>query len=114
MSQRRLLSYENGVKTWFHYDLNGAKHAEERSWGLEYEFDDFGHEVEASKVLQNDPDHWKQGVKDDLVHYAHIPDAVLLKWHTMGVNINDQRELFRMVNKPEWRYLKCVDKVHLG
>jgi hypothetical protein len=114
MGQRRLLSDEFGVKTWFHYDLNNAKHAEERTWALETEFSDFSHEVEASKELQKDPGHWKEGVKNDMVHYAHIPDAILMQWHSMGVNINDQRELFRMVNRPEWRYLKCTEKIHLG
>lgn len=114
MADKRLLSYENGVKEWFHYDVNQAKHAEERKWGIEYEFDMPTAELEASKTLQNDPEHWKQGVKNEMVHYAHVPDAVLLKWHVMGVNINDPRECIKMVNKPEWRYLKCVEKVHLG
>lgn len=111
---RRLLSNENGVKEWFYYDLNHAKHAEERQWGIEYEFADFSHEIEASKTLQNDPDHWKKGVKDEMVHYAHVPDSILLRWHSMGVNINDPKALIEMVNKPDWSYLKCVDKVHIA
>ena len=116
MTIRKLLDYDpvNGIKTFFRYDPLESKHAEERSWTFEYEAEDFAHEVEASKALQNDDDHWKDGVKDGMVHFAHIPNAILLKWHTMGVNINDAKELINMTNRPEWKYLKCVDKVHIA
>jgi hypothetical protein len=68
--------------------------------------------LEASKALAKDPDHWKNGVKKEFVHYAHIDDAILFLWYTMGVNINEPKELLDMVNRPEWSYLKCTGKVH--
>jgi hypothetical protein len=32
----------------------------------------------------------------------------------MGVNIGDPKALIEMVNKPEWKYLKTTDKVHVA
>jgi len=68
--------------------------------------------LEASKALAKDNEHWNKGVKNGWLHYAHIDDALLFKWHTMGVNISEPKELLEMVNKPEWAYLKCTGKVH--
>lgn len=103
---RRLLSHEDGIKTYF--EQRG------RGWHIEYEFDDVDANLEYSKSLQNDPETWKQGMKKDFVHYCHIPPSILLKWHLEGVNINNPRALVNMVNRREWRYLKCVDKVHVA
>jgi hypothetical protein len=47
-----------------------------------------------------------------MAQYAHIPDSVLVTWKSMGVDINDSKELFRMVNKPEYSYLKTTTKFH--
>lgn len=82
-------------------------------WQFRHEFESVKVELEASKALAKDEDHWKSGVKGGLVHYAHIPDSVLFKWHCEGVDLKDKKALFEMVNKPEWSYLKCVDKFHL-
>jgi len=68
--------------------------------------------LEASKALAKTNDHWNDGVKKEWVHYAHIPDAILFLWHTMGVNINEPKELLDMVNRPEWAYWKLTDKKH--
>ena len=107
-ADERLIDYDaiNGVRT---YGSSSGKDGE--IWAIRYEFDDVSHEVDASRELQKDPDHWKKGVKGGLVHAAHIPDSILIKWFAMGVNINDPKELLRMVQRPEWRYLMCVDKV---
>lgn len=102
------ISYDavNGVTTFFSSD---GKQGE--NWAIRHEFDDVSHEVDASRELQKDGDHWKKGIKNSWLHAAHIPDAILLKWHGMGVNINEPKELLCMVQRPEWRYLMCVDKV---
>lgn len=99
----RLLDYTDGVKTYV--EKVGD------TWNWKYEYDDVSPSLDYSKGLQNEPEHWKQGVKKDMVHYCHIPVAILMKWHHEGVNINNPRALINMVNKREWRYLKCVDKV---
>lgn len=104
----RLLSYDraNGVKTFF---SSGGKGDE--NWAIRHEFEDVSPEVDASRELQKDDNHWKDGVKKEWIHAAHIPDAILLKWHVDGVDINDPKELLRMAQRPEWRYLMCVDKI---
>lgn len=101
----RLLDYDpySGVKTFFSAD--GERFA------IRQEFEDVSAEVEASRAFQKDDDHWKKGVKNSWLHAAHIPDAVLLQWHAMGVNINEPKELLQMVQRPEYHYLRCVDKV---
>jgi hypothetical protein len=103
-----LLDYDpiNGVKTYF---SSGGKGGE--FWSVRHEFESVAPQLEASRALQKDDDHWKKGVKKDFVHAAHIPDSILLKWHAMGVDINRPKELLKMVQKREWRYLMCVDKV---
>lgn len=104
----RLLDVDplTGMKTWFKGDS--------KEWTLFYEDPDMSGTLDHNKRLANDPENWKRGVKNEMAHYAHIPNPILLKWHTMGVNINDPRELVRMCNRPEWRYLKTTEKVHLA
>lgn len=106
-SGERLLDYDraSGVKTFFSSEAGGDR------WAIRQEFGDVSPEVDASRELQKDDDHWKKGVKSGWLHAAHIPDPILLKWHAMGVNINEPKELLRMAQRPEWRYLMCVDKV---
>jgi hypothetical protein len=105
--QERPFSYDplTGIRTFFSSTPRGE-------WQFRHEFDDTYAEVEASKALAKNEDHWKKGVKNSMLHYAHIPDAILFKWHCEGVDIRDQRELLKMVNKPEWAYLRCTEKIH--
>lgn len=102
----RLLSHEDGIRTYVKSDGT--------NWEFKYEFDDVSTDLDYTADLRNNPDTWRNGVKNELVHYCHIPPSILLKWHFDGVNINNARELVNMVNRPEWRYLKCVDKVHVA
>jgi hypothetical protein len=69
--------------------------------------------LEHSNSLRNDEDYWKKGVKNEMAHYAHIPNILLEKWANEGVDINDNQALFDMVNKPEYAYLKTTTK-HVG
>lgn len=70
--------------------------------------------LEFSRGLQNDDDYWKDGVKKDMAHYAHIPNILLEKWALEGVDINDNQALFEMVNKPEYAYLRTTRKFESG
>lgn len=107
---KRFLEYDamNGITTYFDTDAQG------KDWTFHYEAEDVGYTLDASKQLAANHDHWNQGVKNDMVHYAHIPNAILLQWYSQGVDINDPRELIRMTNRREWRYLKNTEKVHLA
>jgi len=104
---RRLLEHDkfSGVTTYFHYDeLTDTTRLEHVG--------DVSAELEASKQLQNDEDYTRKCMKNDSLHYAHIPDAVLLQWHGQGIDIRDQKALFAMVDKPEWSYLKTTKMKH--
>lgn len=110
-SNERLLDYDkvNGVKT---FGSSSGKQGE--VWAIRQEFEDVSPEVDASKELAKDPEFWKRGVKRSWAHYAHIPDSLLLNWHTQGVDINSPSELTRMVNKAEYAYLRCTPKIHVA
>lgn len=104
---RRLLEYDpfSGISTYFHYDESTDEtHLETVG--------DATAEVEASTSLRNDTDYTRKGMKNDMLHYGHVPDVVLMKWHSMGVDIKDVKELIKMINKPEWRYLKTTTLNH--
>lgn len=106
--QERLFEVDplTGIKTWMSVGPKGE-------WQFRHEFPDVQNELDMNRDLRNDSDNWTEGVKNGVVHFAHIPDAVLFKWHCDGVDIRDNKALFEMVNKPEWSYLKCVDKIHV-
>ena len=111
MSNERFFDYDplSGIKTFF---SSHGKNLDD--WTFRYEFENVDAELEGSRGLQNDRDHWNKGVKNGMVHYAHIPDSLLLKWHIEGVDIRDQTQLFAKVNQREYSYLKCVDKIHVA
>lgn len=103
----KLLEYDraNGIRTYFEGDAN--------TWRFRYDFDSVAPSLDYSKALQNEPEHWKKGVKQEMAHYAHIPASLLLKWHIEGVDITDQQSLFAQVNKREYSYLKTTNKIHV-
>lgn len=105
--EKRLLDYDpiTGVTQYFHFDeLTNETHIET--------VQDASREVEQSRALQNDDDYTRRGMKNDMLHYAHIPDGVLMQWFGMGIDIKDRKELIKMVNKPEWSYLKTTRMMH--
>jgi hypothetical protein len=103
----RFFDYDpfTGVRTYFSSETGD-------DWTFTYKYDPVTYELDASRELAKDPDHWKDGVKDGWVHYAHIPDQVLHQWAIQGVNITDPKELLKMVNKPEFSDLKNTKKNH--
>lgn len=107
---RRLLDYDKftGMTQYFHYDdLTDETHIETVQDSAQ-----LNKEVDASRSLQNDEDYTRNGMKNDMLHYAHIPSGVLMEWHAQGIDIKDRKELIKMVNKPEYAYLKTTNLVH--
>jgi hypothetical protein len=103
---RKLVDYDPFTKTftYHHFDHDNQETVIET-------VQDTRPHVELSKALQK-TDSWSFGVKNSMAQYAHIPDSVLVTWKSMGVDINDSKELFRMVNKPEYSHLKTTTKFH--
>jgi hypothetical protein len=105
---KRLLAYDDFTKisTWFSYD------AAKDETTLSYTGGDVDKHVEASRSLQNDEEYTRKGMKNEVLHYAHIPPSILMKWSILGVNVDDHNALFAMVNKPEYAYLKTTTLYH--
>lgn len=74
--------------------------------------------LEMNKALANETDATKEGIKNGWWHYAQIPNIIVEKWlNEHGVNLYDkdhQKAVFRLLNQPEYRYLKTTTKMHRG
>lgn len=74
--------------------------------------------LDANKMLQNDDQLTKDGIKNGWWHYAQVPNIIIEKWlNEHGVNFYDkdhQKKIFKLLNQPEYRYLKTTTKMHRG
>lgn len=70
--------------------------------------------LEANKAAANET----SGPMGDMVHVATIPASVQLKWFIeKGVDINNpdhKKAVARLLDDPEWRYLKCREIIMGG
>jgi len=101
--EKRLLTYDpaTGIETWHHYDAHTDETVIE-------EKGDATHGLEWAKYLKNTES--ERTTDKEFQHYAHIPASVLVQWHGMGVDTSDPDALIKMVNRPEWSYLKVTAK----
>ena len=99
----RFLSQDpiTGITRWVEYDHATGDLIEKAEADAEPS-------LEFAKSLRNDEQYWRDGVKREMAHYAHIPNILLEKWAAEGVDINDNQALFEMVNKPEYAYLRTT------
>jgi hypothetical protein len=113
---KRVLDYDpfTGITTYFDYIPK-----EDRT--IIFREQDVQPILEANKVLQNDTDITKQGIKDSWWRYAQIPNVIAEKWiNEHGVNIFDKNTwgrngaVWRLLNDPQYRYLKTTAKFHAG
>jgi hypothetical protein len=112
MSSRRFFDRTpDGVTEWFHYDHVTGDCAIETVQDCEPILD-------VNKTLQNDDDYTKQGMKDEMWHYARIPAVVQVQWlNEYGIDNwpmkpGNEKLLFKLLNSPEWRHLKTTRKMH--
>ena len=72
--------------------------------------------LERNKVLQNDSDYSKKGIKQEFWKYAEIPVQVQLDWMiNKGVDITNRdhaKKMFALLNDPEYKYLKTTAGYH--
>jgi hypothetical protein len=72
--------------------------------------------LEANKLLQNDENYSKQGIKEGWWHYAHLPAVIIEKFmneHGVDVfNRDHDRKKYQLLNQPEYKYLKTTTKMH--
>jgi hypothetical protein len=112
---KRLFDHDplTGVTEIFHYDpMTGDVHIETTQ--------DVDPILEKNKYLQKSDAYTRKGIKDEMWHFASIPIVVQLQWLKKYGPENDpmrkgnEKLLFRLLNDPEWRYLKTTNKIHLA
>lgn len=76
--------------------------------------------LEANKIQANDDEVTRKGIKNDLWKYASIPIEVQMRWlneygsKDWPMRPGNEKLLFRLLNSPEWKYLKTTSKVHVA
>lgn len=107
---KRLLDVDpmTGLATYHDYDALNKRNV------ITYE-QDISKTVDFSEALANDGESTKRGLKESMLHYAHIPDIVALKMKFEdGVDPfdpNNSRRVFELVNS-KYKRLKTTNLVH--
>lgn len=108
---KRLLNVDKmtGLMTWHDYDPL----TDEMKIGYSADSTPI---LERNKILQNDNDYSKKGIKQEFWKYAEIPVQVQLDWLiNKGVDINNRdhsKKMFSLLNDPEYKYLKTTAGYH--
>jgi hypothetical protein len=110
---KRLLSRdpEYGIAEWFHYDhVTGDVHIET--------VQDVEPILDNNRAQANDEEFTKDGIKDGMWRYASIPIVVQMRWlaeygmKDWPLKPGNEKLLFRLLNSPDWKYLKTTEKIH--
>lgn len=68
-----------------------------------------------NKACQNTPEIQSAGKKQEYMHFARVPNTVLLEWKTKyGIDWNKKEDLPRiekLLMSNEYKYLRTVDKI---
>ena len=108
---KRLLSTDpvTGLMTWHEYDSMTDETV------ISYSADSTP-VIEENKILQNDADFSKQGIKQEFWKYASIPVEVQLDWLiNKGIDITNKdhaKKMFALLNDPDYKYLKTTAGYH--
>ena len=108
---KRLLSYDplTGLMTWFSHDSLTDESV------ISYTADSTPI-LERNKVMANDTEYSKRGIKEEFWHYATIPVEVQMDWLiNKGVDIYNKdhtQKISQLLNDPEYLYLKTTQKYH--
>lgn len=74
--------------------------------------------LDANKAIQNETWISQKGIKDGWWLYGQIPMIVIEKWiNEYGVDVfnkDHQKAVFKLLNDPQYRYLKTTTKMHRG
>jgi hypothetical protein len=73
---------------------------------------DISQAVQWTTALRNDEGYWKQGVKNNLAHVAHIPDVVIAELYGIGVNVftAPAKEIISGLRRLNKEYLLTTNK----
>ena len=104
---RRLLGHDRatGVSTYHDFD-----HATNKT--IIHTVQNCSDIISRNRRLAADEEHMREGIKDDMMHCASIPIVIQYKWlREYGVDIYNKDHwpaVKRLLNDPEWRYLKSI------
>jgi hypothetical protein len=90
-----------GVSTHHHYDPVTKVTTIRESQDIEPH-------INMNKALHN-TSYQRDGIKNDMMHAAHIPDGIILEWMKEGINVynpDHMPRILRKLNDPEYKYLK--------
>lgn len=110
---RRLIDRNpiTGESVWYQYNA-----AEEQAT-ITHE-QDIAALLDANKAAANDEEKTRRGIKNDWWKYATIPNVVQIEWkQKFGVDVfnrDHQKAVFKLLNSPDYRYLKTTTKTHGG
>lgn len=103
-----------GEEVWFEYDA-----ANERMVITQTQDADVVKKIMDQAVMRaNDGDYSKRGIKEDMWHYARLPNAILMKMkQDHGVDVfsgkPDWKKIFSLINS-EYPAFKTTHKNHAG
>lgn len=106
---KRLLSYDrfSKIKTFHDYD-----HATKKTHISEEQ--DAQPILEINKKLRSTPEYRQHGYKEDMMHFARIPNNIVVEWkkkYNVDVfNRDDEKKVERLLNG-DYKYLKTVDRI---
>ena len=109
LMSKRLLDYDpiTGVSCFWNCDGESVVLTHEQ---------EVSHILDANKRAAADQDKTKRGIKQDWWKYATVPAVVEIEWlQKHGVSLGNpehKARVFKLLNSPEYRYLKTTDKVH--
>lgn len=107
---KRLLDYDPLTKTttWHDYD-----HSSRKTYLITEQ--DCTLQIERNKALQNMPEYRSRGVKNEFMHFAHIPNNVITQIkqkHHLDIFIKDDLpKIEKLLQSNEYRYLRTVDRI---
>jgi hypothetical protein len=103
---RELIDHDplTGVSTWF-------EPLEEEGKFLVHHTQDVEAALERNVRLYNEPEYKRTGIKREWMHYAHIPDVVVLQWMKEGIDVfnpNHAEAVKRKLRDPQFRRLRTT------
>ena len=107
---RRLMDFDplSGVATYFSYD----EHLDQAAITYEQDVSEF---LNYAHHKATNSDYTKQGIKNDMWHYARVPQVVqyeMLYKHGVDMGNPAHRKRFFELLNTEYKRCKTTDKVH--
>lgn len=105
---KRLFDYDPvlGITTYHYYDpITDTSYLEE--------VQEVGGQLDQNKALYNDEDFKRRGIKNEMMHAAHIPNIVIMKWkRELGIDLYNKEHMPKvkaLLNSSEYRYLRTTN-----